>query len=324
MRTVQLSTANLVFLGVMLVGLVASAFHASGGRWGNALIVGVASLFGIVLTLTGVLESATSLTPSSTDQRGTERERRTGVRQWIPDTTTPRQRWVSASITAGFAATIVMTLSLVIAYVAAGYLAVENGDQLSRWFWNLTHNDVTNGIFDVPIAAGSVNVLAGLAWAVIYGMAFESRLRGPGWLRGMTFALAPWLLSVVVFFPLIGAGIFGMDLNAGPLPVLGNLVLHMLFGFTLGAVYGLPEISDATSAADQRVARAENDGIAIGLVGGLLVGLVIGAALGLVLTDEARQALNVTLAGGAAGVTLGGLLGSFAGMEIGGRREGVM
>lgn len=326
MRTASLSPASIAFLGLMLVGLAASAFHASGGRWGNALIAGTASLVGIVLTLTGVLQPATSTATPATADAASAGARRTmsGPRQLIPDDITPRQRWLSASVTAGFAATIVMSVSLVIAYIAAGYFAVENGDRLSLWFWNLTHNDATSGVFDVPIAAGSINVLAGLAWALLYGAAAESRLRGPGWLRGMTFSLAPWLLSLLVFFPLIGAGFLGTGLDAGPLPIVGNLVLHLVFGFALGAVYGLPEISNATSAADARVARAENDGVAVGLVLGLTAGLVVGAVVGLGFTDEAIRALNVTLAGGAIGVAVGGLLGSFAGLEIGTRREGVL
>ena len=326
MRTSPLSLVHIAFLGLMLVGLLASAFHASGGRWGNALIAGTASLLGIVLTLSGVLRPAAVAASAATAVGDAPATRRTlsAPRQLIPDDITPRQRWLSASVIAGFAATIVMSVSLVIAYIAAGSLAVQNGGQMTHWFWNLTHNDVTSGIFDVPIAAGSINVLAGLAWALLYGGAAESRLRGPGWLRGMTFSLAPWLLSLLVFFPIIGAGFLGTGLDAGPLPIVGNLVLHLVFGFALGAVYGLPELSNATSAADARVARAENDGVAVGLVLGLTAGLVCGAVVGLGFADTSTQALNVTLAGGAIGVAIGGLLGSFAGLEIGTRRESLL
>ena len=38
---------------------------------------------------------------------------------------------------------------------------------------------------DIPITAFSINLLAGLAWALVYGGIVERRMSGPGWLRGM-------------------------------------------------------------------------------------------------------------------------------------------
>ena len=84
----------------------------------------------------------------------------------------------------------------------------------------------------------------------------------------MLFSLVPWLLSLLVFFPAVGGGLFGADLDAGPLPAIGNLVLHLIYGAILGTVYCIPE-SAASTEDDRRAAQLENDGTALGLVVGL-------------------------------------------------------
>src|SRR5207247_9080454 len=90
-------------------------------------------------------------------------------------------------------------------------------------------------------SATAVFFLGGLLWAVLYGFVAEPRLSGTSWERGVKFALIPWVLSLVIFLPLVGGGILGMSLGAGPLPLLGNLILHVVYGAILGFVYGSAE-----------------------------------------------------------------------------------
>ena len=310
----RLAGWNLVFLAIMLIGYAAAIYHATSDRWGNAIIAAAASTIGtIVVLLWQQQEVAEARAP------------RRGPRQVMHDVMSreqvepERNRWLSGSIVAGFVATIVMSLLLVMAYAITGYIGAEDGSQLSQWFWHLSHNELTEGTLDIPIAAFSVNLLAGLAWALVYGGVVERRMAGPGWLRGMLFALVPWLLSLVVFFPAVGGGFFGMDLDAGPLPAIGNLFLHLIFGAILGAVFAIPEVS--TDAIDTRAARTQNDGTAIGLVVGLTVGLVIGATVAALAASDITDGINMTLGGGGIGVLIGGLVGSFAGVDFGTRRE---
>lgn len=297
----------------MAIGYAAAIYHATSDRWGNAIIAAAASTIGTIVILLWDRQEAEVRTP------------RRGPRQAVSDMMhreriePERSRWLSGSIVAGFIATIVMSLLLLIAYTITGYLGDENGSQLSHWFYNLRNNELTEGALDIPIAAFSINLLAGLAWALVYGGIAERRLTGPGWMRGMMFSLAPWLLSLVVFFPAVGGGFFGMDLDAGPLPAIGNLVLHLIFGAILGAVFAIPEVS--TDTVDSRSARSQNDGTAIGLVTGLTAGLVIGATVAAFVANDVSDGINITLAGGGVGILLGGLLGSFAGLDIGTRRE---
>jgi hypothetical protein len=240
-------------------------------------------------------------------------------RDTAADTTMER---ITGGVLAGFAATLVMVLAIFPAYMLAAVAANEHGNQLTQWFWGLAHNKLTDNVFDIPIGAISLNLAAGLGWAVIYTVFVEPRLSGPGWRRGILFSLVPWLLSLVVFFPLAGAGLFGASLHAGPLPALGNLVLHLLYGATLGVVYCLPEVNPAEERDGQAQLRHwENEGIAFGLLGGLVVGLAVGAALSVVVSEAAMSLTYLLLTCGGFGSAIGGAIGPFIGLDYG-RRHG--
>lgn len=304
----RLNAWDIGFLILMMLGIAAAVYHASSGRYANALMAAGAALLGTVVLLT--------------DQTARRSPARPHLPQWHPwqdhdgaEREGPSSRWLSGSILAGFVATVVMSMALVLAYLIVGYIGSENGNQLSRWFWALKHNDLTDGIYDVPIAAFSVNLIAGLIWALIYARFVEPVLRGAGWWRGLVFSIVPWLLSLVVFFPLVGAGFFGMSLDAGPLPAIGNLVLHLIYGATLGGVYALSELSAVDEGLNAHEAQVENDGIAYGLVAGLASGIVVGAILSAFLTDSLNDAVNVMLAGAAFGSFIGGMAGPFLTME---------
>ena len=138
------------------------------------------------------------------------------------------------SILSGFIATFAMSLATFGAYGISRALADQSGNQLQRWFWMLTHNDMINSTQNRLVLAIGLDLLVGVAFGVVYGFGVDRRMDGPGWRNGMLFSLIPWLLSILVFFPVMHAGIFGRDLHAGPLPVIGNLILHLIFGAVLG------------------------------------------------------------------------------------------
>lgn len=311
---------RLAFLFVVVAGIPASIYHAMNDRWGNALMAAGAVTAAIVLYATGrrtddapeapSAEPSAPLPPVHVD------------RPYIPPARGNLSARLNGAILAGFVATIVLTLALIPGYILAGALAQQDGNDLERWLYGLTENSLTDGVFDIPIGAISLNLIAGLAWAFVYAVIVEPRLSGPGWRKGMLFSLAPWLLSLVVFFPLAGAGFFGVDLDAGPLPALGNLILHLIYGAALGAMYAVPEVSPTADRVDDaRAARWENDGIAAGLLVGLLIGIATGGVLGMFVDSASFTDTGILLIGGALGAAFGGMLGAFAGLGVGGRRE---
>jgi hypothetical protein len=134
----------------------------------------------------------------------------------------------------------------------------------------------------------------------------------------MVFALVPFLLSILVFFPIMDAGIFGKDLGAGPLPVLGNLLLHLIYGAVLGGLYAVDlETWLDGSEADLRHNRTAETGAAIGMLIGAPIGLLI-AWIAAPHVDEITGTPIVALLGTIVGAALGLIIGSFAGIE----REG--
>jgi hypothetical protein len=236
------------------------------------------------------------------------------------------------AIIAGFVATVAMTFTLAIAYLVALQLGSPDfpsyvgtpGPQ--QWMWALTHNPVTELAREAPPAALAFHLALGVLWAVLYAAWFEPRLPGDDWQRGIVFALIPFVLSVVAFLPLVGGGLFGLALGAGPLPVIGNLILHLVYGATLGAVYGragdrvLSEtgLADAEeSAVLERAERRMADGIVIGGVLGVVLGV---AGTGLLHglpgpVSPAAAGFFWLLLGGALGALIGSMFG------LGGRGE---
>jgi hypothetical protein len=243
-------------------------------------------------------------------------------------TSTPR---FARAVLAGFSATAAMTATLLLAYtIMANLSLVLPNTQLGTWFAAMTNNtvvDLTRGSF---VAALMFHLAMGIGLALLYAYAAERVLPGRDWQRGVIFAFIPYILSLVVFFPVTGAGFFGMNIGAGPLPALGNLILHLVYGATLGTVYGRVGDQgdwrgaglDRTAELSGQQARAEarfEKGAAIGL----LLGAVLGTAIGYVggsRIDQMPTGLPVlepwtyALAGGFLGTAIGTLIGSFVAM----------
>lgn len=309
----QLTRWDLIFFVIMLIGVAAATFHFIGGRPVNGALALGAVLLGTLLGIQTLRNPGTSMQASSHRRTSSHSPR---------EESDDRDSWLREAIISGFVATIVMSGVMVGSYLLAGSFADEGGTQVERWFWSLTHNSLTDNAWDVPMAAYSINLFAGIFWAVIYGWLFVGRLPGRGWQRGMLFAIVPWLLSLVVFFPLVGAGFFGLDLDAGPLPALGNLVLHLVFGVTLGTIYALPEsAATAPTEADAWATRWENRGMAVGLVAGLSGGVILGAVLGLIVDEGLLGPTELLLIGAAIGTMVGALIGPFAGLQYGARDQ---
>ncbi|HEX2171525.1 MAG TPA: DUF6789 family protein [Dehalococcoidia bacterium] len=235
----------------------------------------------------------------------------------------------SRAIVSGFAATVVMLFAFLGAYgigvVIAGLeLTQRRGASVfNGWFHGLTHNSLIDFSRDNLYVALALFLLAGIIWAIVYARFAEPRLRGPAWQRGIAFSLFPWALSLIIFLPVVGGGFAGIAMGAGPLPIIGNLILHLIYGATLGVVYGPfgDTLMDDTWAGEAEAMRRAEGAAARGLVIGLFVGVIVGA-VGAVAAAGADD--NTTILGsppllfvvGSAifGSTLGSLIGSLAGL----------
>jgi hypothetical protein len=108
----------------------------------------------------------------------------------------------------------------------------------------------------------SWNKIVGVIWHLnfgviifphIYAYALYPILPGPPWLKGMSFGVGLWLFLELLVMPMVGAGVFSIHTAHTLYNVMGALVVHLLYGVTLGAVAGyvrviLPEMRQPISA----------------------------------------------------------------------------
>src|SRR5438105_807904 len=245
-----------------------------------------------------------------------------------------RRRWFADAVIAGFVAIGTSTGVLMVAYVLANGIADSQADFFRRWLWQLTHNDVVAFSSGRPAIALALHVVLGLVWAVVYARLIEWNRaldwwigRGPGWQRGVRFALLPWLFSLLVLLPAAAVNMLDWALSAGPLVPIGNLFLHLIYGFVLGQLYDSSadepnvgsDLEHEQTVQRMAVAHSEDFGAA-GIVVGAIVGALVGIGLAIVLPPilpnvdfggwQAALAVGGILAGGA----VGGIVGSFAGL----------
>ena len=238
---------------------------------------------------------------------------------WRTRAETRRNDWLPNSVLSGFVATFAMTALLAVAYGLARGFGDQTGSTLERWFWALANNEMTRTTRDGIALAIALNLLMGMVWAVVYARVVEPAIGGRGWRKGILFALIPWVLSVIAFLPIMGGGFLGSDLDAGPLPVLGNLLLHVVYGAVLGMIYEIRlETGLDDNPADRAAAAGAERGAAIGLAVGLAIGLIVGWFTGATLDGFGGQGWGA-VAGAMLGAAMGLTAGSFLGMGGDGR-----
>ena len=244
----------------------------------------------------------------------------------------PRPDWLSRAVVSGFLASVVMSIvfflafGFVRAFVATVPLNPERGGAtLQRALDALVNNQVLDLASSSLYLAGALHVAMGVLWAVVYARIFEPRLSGPDWQRGVLFSLIPWVISLVVFLPAVGGGFFGWATGAGPFPAIGNLILHLVYGATLGLVYG--PVGDI--AADEFPSRGVTDrpevirayeragarGLVLGMVMGAVAGLLVAVSPGALSTDV--PVVAVVSIGAIVGAAVGIVFGSIAGLTAG-------
>jgi uncharacterized protein DUF6789 len=224
---------------------------------------------------------------------------------------------VAIALLAGFIASVAMVLAFAVAFVAALVLSQLPVPVLADWFRGLTSNQLIDTAAPNLYAATAIFFLGGMVWALLYALVFDARLTGAAWQRGVKFALVPWLFSLLIFMPLLGGGMLGLGLGAGPLPTVGNLILHGVYGAVLGAVWGSAEsVIDLPSrqaySEDLQAGRLSEVGAARGIGVGVALGLVLGLLGAAVVPHGAMNPLAIIIALALSGAAFGGFAGSFA------------
>src|SRR5919202_5818948 len=202
------------------------------------------------------------------------------------------------ALISGLVASTAMQLAFALACVGVLLLAAAHAPgpwwatPALAWVDALSTSDLLNPARRPLYQAIGLYLAAGLLWAVVYTHSIHPRLSGPHWERGLVFACVPWAFSLVVLLPVAGGGVFGLALGAGPLPMVGSLALHGVYGVTLAWLLGpigdvVLEPSPLGAVQGAALQRAE-----VGAAVGVVAGLALGAAIGLVLLGGSHLAVE--------------------------------
>jgi hypothetical protein len=322
MATVRLHFWDLAYALLLAAAIPAAVFHAVQGRWAQTVLALIAAGIGTYILVSGWNRQEEPVR-SRAESREYLPESQPSIRSQVPrerDASGRYENWLPTGTVSGFAATGIMTGAVLAAY-AFSYLAgsdAEGANQLRVWFAALVDNTVTDiALVNLPFAI-LIHLVAGVGWAILYAGLAEPRLSGTGFQRGVKFSLIPWALSVLVFFPVVGAGILGLDIGASLLPVLGNLILHLIYGGALGKIYESQavwrESGAAVSAENTRILDSAQRAMAIGLIPGALFGLLIGIIGSSVFAPDADLLMSGVI-GAVVGSAFGVWVGSLAGLS---------
>lgn len=314
----RFSVWDLVFVVFELVAAAGAAYLFLKDQVGVGLMAIVAFIVGLAALGFGLFRDSVPMpVPVATHQPRVLPEWK---RRDLPrDGSGRRLNWLWTSAISGLCATTVMSVILFCAYgVLVGIGSTAPGaSQFEQWCAGLVNNTLVRSAQTNLVVALILDFCAGIAWAILYGAIFEPRLPGRGLVKGLIFAIIPWIFSLLVFFPIAGVGIFGLGLSAGPLPIVGNLILHAIYGLTLGGIMETEGIlADDGERIDteepHRLARMER-GMAIAIIPGLIIGGLIGG-FGAASIAPGMSSAAVTATGAIIGCATGVLLGSFAGV----------
>lgn len=137
---------------------------------------------------------------------------------------------IGHGIVAGLAATVVLSV-LMILKSAAGMLPEMNAIRMLAGM-----GQQYAGLPATPALGWIAHFAIGtVLWGILFALLVHHLPGGSFWLRGVVFSIGAWVLMMIIVMPMAGAGVFGMGIGIGA-PV-ATLVLHIIFGAVLGAVY---------------------------------------------------------------------------------------
>lgn len=137
----------------------------------------------------------------------------------------------AAAMMAGFVATVVLSAIMIMKSIMGLMPDVNAIAMLTAMANNMLGTPPT------PLVGWLIHLLIGtVLWGLLFG-ALYGRLPGDKpWVKGIVFSIGAWLIMMIVLMPMAGAGLFGLGI--GIHAPIATLVLHLIYGAVLGAVFG--------------------------------------------------------------------------------------
>ena len=315
----RVNWSDVVFALLLMIAPPAAAFHYSGGRYGNAIMAAAAFIVGVAVLIWSLGQpevvaaerEPSPATPRRPSRPEPERDASGRLAGWVPLAA------LSGALASAF---VTAVLAVVYSYIVAMGSASSAGGAVSDWSAGLYRYVMSHRTpSDLALAMG-LQLALGIGWAVVYAVLVEPRLSGPGWSRGLVFAVVPWLGGMLVVLPLLGAGVLGVSLSAGPVPALGALLASVLYGPALGGLYAREDVlteSGEPEDAGERSALYRSETL---MAAALIPGMVLGGVVSLLASSIVAPGQDMWIAaivGAAFGGALAVLLAPFVGMRTG-------
>lgn len=141
---------------------------------------------------------------------------------------------IGKAILAGFIATLVMTMIMYMAPLMGMPkmdVAAMLGGMLSQTMPAPLSGAWLMGMF-LHVVNGS------LVFPLIFAHVIYDRVSGAPWRRGVVWGLILWFISQAMVMPMMGAGFFSSHVAQPMMTVVGSLMGHIIYGATLGGIYG--------------------------------------------------------------------------------------
>jgi hypothetical protein len=203
------------------------------------------------------------------------------------------------AILAGFCGSMIALVILLFAYIFAQILGKGMGQD--SIFYSLAYNDLTRTVSHNLLVTLLIHFVLGITFALAYAKIANGLPGHNSWKSGILFGLGLWLLSAIVFFPLVGAGFFALSLGAGLAPVAGSLVLHLVYGSMLGLVYSpyfdsvsVNRVAQQGATGGLEASPTPEKAAALGILGGAGIGAVL-ALVGWLMAGHAHIVSGVPL-----------------------------
>jgi hypothetical protein len=99
-----------------------------------------------------------------------------------------------------------------------------------------------NPMMAMPYMAGwIIHFVVGIVLTVIYASIFLNKLSGSYTVRGIIFAMIPFIIAQSMMMPMMGNGFWSSASEVQMMAIMGSLIGHIVFGAVLGTVYGKGE-----------------------------------------------------------------------------------
>lgn len=87
------------------------------------------------------------------------------------------------------------------------------------------------------IAAWVDHFIVGMfLWGPIFaGLDSTMDPKWPRWQKGLIFGVIAWFLMMIIFMPVVGGGLFGLQI--GIMEPIGMLGMNLVYGLVIGVVY---------------------------------------------------------------------------------------